>query len=94
MSASLRIAGLLTSWHLRLSRPPDSLPYESRSVAEIVGGSPGQWEARLIRGTRTWQLRGTPPPGVSAEIGAKVTVRVVRPLDSKDHYLAFALERS
>lgn len=73
---------------------PDNLPHESRSVAEIVGGSPGQWEARLIRGTRTWQLRGTPPPGVSAAIGAKVTVRVVRPLDSKDHYLAFALERS
>ncbi len=79
---------------LTVEPSPDNLPHESRALAEIIGGTPGLWMARLIRGTRTWELRGTPPPGISVAIGAKLTVRIVRPIDSKEHYLTFAQERS
>lgn len=79
---------------LTVEPSPDNLPHESRALAEIVSGEPGLWKARLVRGSRIWELRGTPPPGISVALGAKLTVRIVRPIDSKEHYLTFAQERS
>ncbi len=63
---------------LTVEPSPDNLPHESRALAEIVSGEPGLWKARLVRGSRIWELRGTPPPGISVALGAKLTVRIVR----------------
>jgi CRISPR-associated protein (TIGR03986 family) len=57
---------------------PDTLPHNARAEATITGGGPGSWKATLLGGKKTWNVKGTPPPGVRPKREDTIIVRIQR----------------